>query len=419
MAHTVQVSIFSRHSSHSPSPHTPRRSRRRAGTAARIPSVGAPRSKIFANPFFEFGAGVVGGVPAVPSARASLRRRSPRLRASVLPSTPSRNSVSPPSPSGTSQVNSSIECVLSTPVTWSRRTPSVCGRMCPRGGYSMKRMSLRTRVNPRDDGRYLNTFAERFVAEKAPVGEHVLRRERHRRLERTRSSSEGTPRGTRHGRTARPQGMGHNQGTTCCEQDARNPPTRARVLVPPRPPPPPRAKVPAAESKWTASASGKNRHLPFERTERVVELRVSKTASLCPPPPSPVGEARSTTLPPTSGVAMIHYPKRLWGLGLAFRWFGSPFPRTIPFVALSVGLTTALQLAGEWQICSGSGVRAPLPVPGVRLRHRFSRRFTHEPRPGEVHGSARSCAVDGIQVGGRGGDAPSVRRGRVRAPGAG
>ena len=48
-------------------------------------------------------------------------------------------------------------------------------------------------------------------------------------------------------------------------------------------------------------------------------------------------------------VAMIHYPKRYWGLPLAFRWFGSPFPRTIPFVALSVGLTTALQLAGEWK----------------------------------------------------------------------
>ena len=46
---------------------------------------------------------------------------------------------------------------------------------------------------------------------------------------------------------------------------------------------------------------------------------------------------------------MIHYPKRYWGLPLAFRWFGSPFPRTIPFVALSVGLTTALQLAGEWK----------------------------------------------------------------------
>ena len=46
---------------------------------------------------------------------------------------------------------------------------------------------------------------------------------------------------------------------------------------------------------------------------------------------------------------MIHYPKRYWGLPLAFRWFGSPFPRTIPFAVLSVGLTTLLQLADDWK----------------------------------------------------------------------
>ena len=48
-------------------------------------------------------------------------------------------------------------------------------------------------------------------------------------------------------------------------------------------------------------------------------------------------------------VAMIHYPKRYWGLPLAFRWFGSPFPRTIPFAVLSVGITTLLQLADDWK----------------------------------------------------------------------
>ena len=35
--------------------------------------------------------------------------------------------------------------------------PSTCARMCPPGGYSMKRRSLHTCVKPSPDGRYAST----------------------------------------------------------------------------------------------------------------------------------------------------------------------------------------------------------------------------------------------------------------------
>jgi hypothetical protein len=58
---------------------------------------------------------------------------------------------------------------------------------------------------------------------------------------------------------------------------------------------------------------------------------------------------------------MIHYPKRYWGLPLAFRWFGSPFPRTIPFAALSVAITTLLQLADDWKATIVDAFGHPYP----------------------------------------------------------
>ena len=58
---------------------------------------------------------------------------------------------------------------------------------------------------------------------------------------------------------------------------------------------------------------------------------------------------------------MIHYAKRYWGLPLAFRWFGSPFPRTIPFAALSVAITTLLQLADDWKATIVDAFGHPYP----------------------------------------------------------
>lgn len=42
---------------------------------------------------------------------------------------------------------------------------------------------------------------------------------------------------------------------------------------------------------------------------------------------------------------MLHYEKRLWGLGLLFRAQGSPFPRVLPFAVLSVGITLVIHLS--------------------------------------------------------------------------
>jgi len=116
-----------------------------------------------------------------------------------------------------------------------------------------------------------------------------------------------------------------------------------------------RAKVPRRRGEWTAVRVRKNRHLP--RTNELNETwncAFQKRRSLLPttvlrPSTDPLGALDDPAAGAYRRVAMIHYPKRYWGLPLALRWFGSPFPRTIPFVALSVGLTTALQLAGEWK----------------------------------------------------------------------
>ena len=116
-----------------------------------------------------------------------------------------------------------------------------------------------------------------------------------------------------------------------------------------------RAKVPRRRGEWTAVRVRKNRHLPLpNELNELWNCAFQKRRSLLPttvlrPSTDPLGALDDPAAGAYRRVAMIHYPKRYWGLPLAFRWFGSPFPRTIPFVALSVGLTTALQLAGEWK----------------------------------------------------------------------
>lgn len=116
-----------------------------------------------------------------------------------------------------------------------------------------------------------------------------------------------------------------------------------------------RAKVPRRRGEWTAVRVREKSapSLPNELNE-LWNCAFQKRRSLLPttvlrPSTDPLGALDDPAAGAYRRVAMIHYPKRYWGLPLAFRWFGSPFPRTIPFVALSVGLTTALQLAGEWK----------------------------------------------------------------------
>ena len=99
---------------------------------------------------------------------------------------------------------------------------------------------------------------------------------------------------------------------------------------------------------------GKIGTFPSNELNELWNCAFQKRRSLLPttvlrPSTDPLGALDDPAAGAYRRVAMIHYPKRYWGLPLAFRWFGSPFPRTIPFVALSVGLTTALQLAGEWK----------------------------------------------------------------------